>query len=567
MNLPEHKKCRRGLCPAAYFAATAMLLLSSYSYGQVQGQLGQGQFGQGQLGQGMLGQGQPGQPGQLGQAGNVPAQTAEGGWRIRPQMTLIETYTDNVTFARGNSQKSDFITQINPGIWVTGVGRRFNLNAQYTMNNLIYAEQSNFTRTRQQLNATATTELIENLFFVDGRATMSQQNTTLFGPQAIDNVNVTGNRTDVRSFNVSPYIRHRFQDFATTELRYSRNIVSSSSNALFNSQADAFLAGLNSGTAFNTLSWGLNYSNQTVHFSGSSRSVELERSIANVRYMVTRQFGLTAMGGYERNSFISIRGNPSSPTWMVGFVWEPSERTNIAVSGGQRFYGNTYAGSVSHRTRMTVWNASYNESITTFNQQAGLGSSTALGSSLGQLLAAQNPTFSPDIIQQNSNALLGLGFSGSIFSPNNFLTNRLFLQKTLQASVAMNGIRNTVVFRIFNMSRRAFSPDSVDANLVGTANLALLNNTKQSGANLLWSYRISELTSANLNLAFTRFNFLSTDRVDDFKLVNLSLTRQLPQIRPNLNSMIQFRHQERASNQPGGGYSENAIIASLNMSY
>ena len=143
---------------------------------------------------------------------------------------------------------------------------------------------------------------------------------------------------------------------------------------------------------------------------------------------------------------------------MVGFVWEPTERTNIAVSGGQRFYGNTYAGLVTHRTRLTVWDASYNESLTTFNQQAGLGSCPTMGGSLSQLLAAQNPTFSPDIIQQNSNALLGLGFSGSFFSPTNFLTNRLFLQKTLQASVAMNGIRNTVVFRIFNLTRRAFSP-------------------------------------------------------------------------------------------------------------
>lgn len=552
MKVPENNKCHRSLFPAVYLAATAMMLLSAYSYGQAQGQLGQGMLGQGQS----------------GQAGNVPAQTAEGGWRIRPQMSLFETYTDNVTFARGDFKKSDFITQINPGIWVTGVGRRFNVNAQYTMNNLIYAEQSNFTRTRQQLNATATAELIENFFFVDGRAINSQQNATLFGPQAIDNVNVTGNRVNITTLSASPYIRHRFQDFATTELRYTRNQVSSSSNALFNSQTDAFQAGLNSGTASRTLIWGLNYSNQTIHFSSTNRPpVELERSIANVRYMVTRQFGLTAMGGYERNSFISIRGNTSSPTWMVGFVWEPTESTNIAVSGGKRFYGNTYAGSINHRTRLTVWNASYNETITTFNQQTGLGSSAGVAGSLSQLLAAQNPTFSPDITQQNSSALLGLGGSGSFFNPTNFLTNQLFLQKALQASVAMNSVKNTVVFRIFNLTRKSLTSDSVDANLAGAANLALLNNTKQSGANVLWSHRISDLTTANLNLAFTRYSFLSTDRVDDLKLINLSMTRRLPQIRPNLNSMIQVRHQERTSNQIGAAYSENAIIASLNMSF
>jgi uncharacterized protein (PEP-CTERM system associated) len=547
MNQPENKKCQRDLLPAAYFAVSAILLMSSYSYGQTMRPLGQSRDA-------LL-------------ARDASLQAGEGGWRFLPRISVFETYTDNVTFARGNLKESDFITQLNPGISVLGVGRRFNVNVNYTMNNLIYANNSNFTRVRHQLNATGTAELIENLFFVDGRALNTQQNATLFGPQAVDNVNVTGNRVNVMALSASPYIRHRFQNFATTELRYTRNMVNSSSNALSNSQGDSFQAGLNSGTAFNTLNWGLNYSNQMVHFDSSNRTIELERSVANLRYMVTNQFGLTATGGYERNSFISIRGKPSSPTWTVGFSWMPSERTSVVASAGQRFFGPTYSLLASHRTRLTVWNASYSQNITTFNQQAGLGSSAALGGSLSQLLAAQNPTASPDFIQQSSNALTGLGLSGSYFGSTNYLTNQLFLQKALQASVTMNGASNTVVFRIFDLTRQAWSPASVDAALVNAANLALLNHTRQSGANMLWSYRVSELTRANLNLAYTRFSYLSVGRVDDLKFVSLSMTRQIWQAQPNLNGMIQVRHQERSSNQAGGAYSENAIIASLNMSF
>ena len=117
------------------------------------------------------------------------------------------------------------------------------------------------------------------------------------------------------------------------------------------------------------------------------------------------------------------------------------------------------------------------------------------------------------------------------------------------------------------MTRQAWSSASVDASLVNGVNPALLNHTRQSGANALWSYRISELTRANLNLAFTRFSYLSVGRVDDLKLISLSMTRQLWQAQPSLNGMIQVRHQERSSNQAGGAYSENAIIASLNMSF
>ncbi|SFN78852.1 uncharacterized protein, PEP-CTERM system associated [Nitrosospira briensis] len=523
MKVPEHKRRHSALFQAACALGTVALLLSSYS------------------------------------------NAAE--WKVLPRLRVLETYSDNLRMTRNDNGSGDLITQINPGLSVSSVARRFSLDADYTMNNLIYAEASNFNRIRHQLNATATTELIEDLFFVDGRARIRQQNVSLLGPQSFDNVNVTGNRADVRTFSVSPYLRHRFQNFASAELRYTRSLVTSNANSLFNSSGDSFSGGLNSGTAFQTLSWGVNYSNQMVHFDRNDRTVEMERTIANLGYRITPQFGLTASGGYERNSFISIRGNPSSPTWTVGFFWNPSERTSIVANAGQRFFGDTYFVLANHRTRMTVWDVSYSEDITTFNQQAQAGAPINLAGSLGQLLGAQNPTFSPGLIQENSGALLGLGASGAFFDPNNFFTNRLFLQKRFQASVAMNGTRNTLVFRVFNMTRKAFSPESVDVGIVGAENLALLNHTRQSGANAMWSYRLSNLTRANVNFGYSRFSFLGHDREDDFMLSSISLTRQFPQILRNLNGMIMVRHNERDSNRPGGNYRENAALASLSISF
>lgn len=487
-------------------------------------------------------------------------------WKLVPQLSLRETYSDNVRLRPEGFEQGDFVTQINPGFFLTGVGPRFNLGANYTMNNLIYADQSNLTRMRHQLSARGTAELMEDFFFVDGRAGIAQQNISLFGPQAIDNVNVTGNRADVRTFYVSPYIHHRFKDLASAELRYAHNIVSTSANSLRNTQGDSFMARLNSGTAFNILHWGLNYSNHMIHYERTGRTAELERAIGNLRYMVTSRFGLTATGGYERNSFLSIRGSPSSPTWTAGFTWTPFERTSIVANAGKRFFGDTYFADARHRTRLTTWNFSYVEDITTFNQQAllgGLAPPAAL--SLNQLTAAQNPNIDPGLIQQNTDALLGPEFSGSFFVPTNFFTNQLFLQKRLQASVALKGVRNTLVLTGFNMTRQAYSPE-VDADLIGGVNVALLRHTRQTGANALWSYRISQLTRANLNLGYTRFRFLGTDREDDLRLIRVSLTRQFPQILPNLNGTIEYRRNERDSNQ-GTNYRENAVMAAVNMSF
>ncbi|SEA14904.1 TIGR03016 family PEP-CTERM system-associated outer membrane protein [Nitrosospira multiformis] len=490
-------------------------------------------------------------------------------WKILPRLSLIETYSDNLRLSSGGSGRGDFVTQINPGILLNGTGRRFNLTADYTMNNLIYAQNSDLTRIRQQLSAKGTAELMEDFFFVDGTAIIAQQNISLLGPQALNNVNVTGNRADVRTFNVSPYIRHRFKDFASAELRYGHNIVTSNANLLQNSQADNFSALVNSGTDFGKLHWGLSYSHSRIHFDRTDRTVELERSVGNLRYMFTPRFGLTGMGGYERNSFLSIRGNPSSPTWTAGFVWTPNERTNIVANAGQRFYGATYFAQAIHRTRLTIWNFNYIEEITTFNQQSQLGSAgSAFGvaNSLNQLLGAQFPNFSPEIIQQNVGLLLGPNFSGSFLVPSNFFTNRLFLQKRLEASVALNGVRNTLVLRGFNMSRKAYSPEDVDLDLLGAANAALLNHTIQTGGTALWSYRVSQFTTANLTFGYTRFTFPNSERKDDVRLISTSLTRQFPQILPNLSATIQYRRNERDSNQ-GGDYRENAAIAFVNMTF
>ena len=488
-------------------------------------------------------------------------------WSVVPRLSLWETYSDNIRLGRVSGDRDDFVTQINPGVTVNGTARRFNLDASYMMNNLIYAKSDDLSRMRHQLTARGTAELYEDWFFVDGRAAITQQNISPLGPQAIDNVNVTGNRADVRTYSVSPYLRHRFQDFASGEVRYMRNYVNSNANALFNSHGDSVSANLSSGTAFPVFRWGLSYSNQMITFDRTGRTVELERSIANLGYRVTSQFSLTATGGYERNSFISIRNKHSSPTWTVGFIWMPSERTNIIANAGQRFFGDTYFVQASHRTRLMVWDASYDENITTFNQQAQQGGGAAIANSLSQLLAAQNPGMSPGLIQQNAGALLGLGLSGAFFDPNNFFTNRLFLQKRLQASVAMNGSKNTVVLRAFNMTRNALSAASDDFGLFGAANAALLSHTRQTGGNALWSYRLTNLTRANLNFGYTRYAFLGVNREDDHMLVRLSLSRQFPEIMRNLTGVVEVRHNQRDSNQPGANYRENGVVLALNMTF
>ncbi|MEK6736127.1 MAG: TIGR03016 family PEP-CTERM system-associated outer membrane protein [Pseudomonadota bacterium] len=485
-----------------------------------------------------------------------PTDSLSAEWNLRPMLTVSETYTDNLRlggvgggfggggfggFGRSAKKEGDFITQINPGFSLTGTGRRFKLDSNYMMNNLIFAENPDRSRIRHRLSANGTAELMRDLFFVDGSAAIFQQNTSLLGAQTTDNINLTGNRADMRVYSVSPYLRHRFQDFATTELRYTHGIVESSAGGLRNSQRDSYQFSLNSGDYFRILNWGLNYVHNTIHIDGnnfrSGRTIEMERSAANLRYNITPRFGLTAVGGYERNSFISIRGRSSSPFWTAGFVWAPDERTNISVRAGQRFFGPTFGGELDHRTRLTTWNARYSEDITTMNQQAGQFNAFGLS----------------NIDPFGGQALLGL---------NNFLTNRVFLQKRFQASVTVNGAKNTTTLTVFNMFREAYTPAIEDFELLGT-DAALLNKTKQTGGNATWSHRITPRTSVNFNAGFVRFKFLAADRVNDNLIYSVDLTKRFL---PNMTGVLQYRRIERDSNQFSTAVA-NMITASLTMNF
>lgn len=492
------------------------------------------------------------------------AQAAE--WDIRPRLSISETYTDNVRlggvggfggFGGSGTSRSDFITQINPGIDLTGSGRRFDVNTNYTLNSLFFVNNER-TLIRQQLNSNGTAEIFRDLLFIDGRAAISQQNAFLFGSQAPDNANLSGNLRDVRTWSISPYMRHRFKNLASGEVRYARSGVSSNARNFFNNSSDAFIASLNSGSAFKTLGWGLNFTHTEISRERAGidlGKIELERTTGTLRYVVTSQFSLIGAGGYERNSFLSIRGKPSSHFWTAGFSWAPTRRTSLSASAGERFFGRTFSGSFEHRTRRTLWNASYVEDITTFGQQSLLGGAILNAGFLGQL---------PGL---DGTGLLNQGLPLILSDPNNFLTNRLFLLKSFQASLTLNGRKNTVVFRVFNMTRKSFSPDQEDADLIGLPNALLTRDTRQTGGNILWNHRLGPRTNVNFNFGYTQFEFNTVGGTNDNIIATLGINRQLSE---KINVSLLYRHIRRLTgnvNNFNNNFSANAITATLNMNF
>lgn len=481
-------------------------------------------------------------------------------WKIVPSINLRETYTDNVNLSPQGTKKTDFITEISPGISVTGSGPGLKVQAAYVMQNVLYANNSSNNATHHQLNADMNAELVNNLFFLDGNASISRQNISAFGAQSNRDINITNNTSEIRTYSISPYLSHDFGNFASSELRYTHDYVGSSTPGLLASQADYISFKLNSGTSFRTTGWGLQYHKQKVD-QNSTDAVDNESYSANIHHLLSSRFSVNATVGYEKFSYLSLKEKPEGYFWTTGFSWAPTSRTNVMMTAGKRFYGNTYSLAANHRSRSTIWSLSYDEDITSTRSQFLLPATINTASFLNNLWASSIPD--PVTRQQIVDTFLrDTGIPRALSDSVNSFTNRFFLQKRLQASAAFNSAKTTTIFSVFNTLREAQTSQAIDSALLGLSNLSLQDNTRQIGGNAILNWQISPRSSMNISAGYSRVNALATERVDRNKTFSIALTKQF---KPDLRGTIEIRRLQQNSNQSNGVIRENAISASILM--
>jgi uncharacterized protein (PEP-CTERM system associated) len=92
----------------------------------------------------------------------------------------------------------------------------------------------------------------------------------------------------------------------------------------------------------------------------------------------------------------------------------------------------------------------------------------------------------------------------------------------------------------------------------------LNDSTKSIGGNALWSWHFSGRTNINASAGYTKSRSISTDTASTSRTFLLGLTRQF---QPKVNGSLNLRHNEQDTNLGSGNYRENAIIATLHMTF
>lgn len=492
------------------------------------------------------------------------SQPAQAAWTFTPNLELRETYSDNVMLARSGREQGAWTTEISPGFTVSKRSDRVRFDATYQLH--YFKGPSRFSddedRVQNALAARLAAELVGDWLYFDGAASIRQRPVSAFGPQVSDGAYANSNRSEVRTYSASPYLRHRFGSTATAELRYVRDKVETGGGRLRNTDGQTVLLNVASGARFTDLGWNLLLREERID---DDRSPETSATTASfgLRYSLSRTMALTGNVGYDKYDYAALGGVTKGNSWSTGFIYTPSSRTRIEASAGRRFYGDSYHLSANHRARRAAFSLSYSDAVTNTRAQFLLPSTVDTADMLDRLFMSAFPD--PVARRKAVEAYIrATGLPPSLADSINYFSNRYFLQKQLRAAVVLRGSRTRTVFSAFGTRRNALSVAEADSALLGPSSFTLNNNTEQRGASALWNYRLDGKTDFNASVEANRVESITTGLVRNHTATRLSLNHQFER---KLSGVVELR---RLTGPAAGGldkYVENAISAGVLMQF
>jgi uncharacterized protein (PEP-CTERM system associated) len=494
-------------------------------------------------------------------------------WRFEPSVSATATYTDNANQSESDPEDALILT-VRPGFGLRSEGsRRVQASVSYGLSGVARFGEDESTDLNHNLGAIGKAELVEDFLFIDGTASISQELISLTGSPAGADIN-DSNRATVGTYSISPYIQKRLGTFANAQARYTTGGAIFENNVASDSSVNSFSAGLTSGTRFDDLSWGLNYSirkaeNRNAATAATNADTTFERASATVGYALTRKFRVFGTVGQEWNDFLSSSGTDGS-SYSVGFGWSPTRRTSIEASVGERYFGNTYSFSGSHITRSSRWTVRYSEDVSDITQQfleqtsrifwvcnTGIPVRETQDFTNPDPTSCVGPVSSGELAQLLFNSIPGVTIADLVAANllNIGIANGVFIIKSFTAGVS------------WDVGRLGFGLSARDTRRL----FQVLSDAQDhvQGVTGSVSYRLSPKTTANSSLSLTRNSVDAAvsggpAREDDLLSLNLGLSHRFSD---KLNGALTFRHTQRDSNEANADYQENSLTASVNMRF
>lgn len=482
-------------------------------------------------------------------------------WRFNSSANTRATFTDNVRLAPRGSEQSDWITEVSPSVGVVGRGARLQLNANYTFTYRAFTNNDQANGHSNALRAGGLLDIWDRKLFLQGSASVAQQNISTLGALTSSNANLNASRVEVRQAALNPYWVSRLGSYANLRAQLTLSRVESDGSAsALGSDTQGTQITLSSGPFFSDMGWTVSHAtSQSESQSGQFSKRETENYSATLRYRIGPTLSALVTFGADNNSFSNARGSSSGNFYTFGLNWIPSERTSVNAQVGERYFGKTASLDASHRTRLTTWQVSYNEQIVTtpgvFSSPVSIDTFTAID----RLFLAQFPD--PIERQQIVEAfIVQNGLPTTLSTSVDFLTNQVSLSKRLQGVFGLRGTRGSALLSVFHSDRES---QTTDVPVLANDPFALSNSVIQVGYSGVLSWRFSEFTSGSASLGQQKSKSVGS-RTDKNNTLRLGLTHRLA---PKLTGSVEYRFLDRDSSAANADVRENAVVGTLNMSF
>lgn len=483
-----------------------------------------------------------------------PVSARAEGWRITAETEVRMIQSDNIGFSP-TAPASDTLTEMTPTIGITRNSPRLKLNAHYAPRLLYYFEDTFASRISNNLNADGTLEVVDDLFFLNGRASVSERRKSVFNAQPNLVNNTVGDSSQSRVFALSPSMRGKFRlgDIATWSSNYTI------ARSELSSQEGAMTARTLTGTLQGTpakLGWKADYSSRTTE-SDTSGSTDRDSLVGSLIFRPDVEIELTGRYGYEKSSLGTRR---DGATYGAGVVWTPTPRTSFSLDGDEHPYGSTAKFNLSHRLPRTAFNATYTRSIVsridTLLEGAGLQELYDALALTEPYASIVDPIERQEAIEADARAgrIPGLG---SVDSP--VLSDNEFLRTRWQVSAVHTGARNSLSLTMF----KSTSDSGTGSSGALTGDFLLSPVVEQKGWTVGLSHRLGSTSSLS-------FSFSSSD-------TNGSRSAQAQTKRDIFNATLSTAFGARTSGSIGlrmmrgtvttGDVDENALIATMNTRF
>ena len=467
-----------------------------------------------------------------------------GTW-IEPRVTTGVTLTNNGPLVP-NDPPSEQILEVTPGIRVVLNGPRAKGFLDYSLSALYHAQGTSGDNFRNALNADMTFEAVDNRLFIDASGIISDEVISAYGTQSFGRVDA--NRSETKSFRVSPYVRGMLGSMAEYELRYSLETLQTDTIFRSDITAQDLALSLRSDISGRRFGWLADASVQEADYSLDRRTrSNLVRG--GLLYAASPQLLLTLLAGRESNDIITPTRESYSTTGL-NLDWRPSNRTRLQVGVERRYFGTGHNVSLEHRSGRTVWRFVDARDVADSPLDAQTASLGSVYSLLDNLYATQepDPVRRAQLVEAE---LLRLGLPANANGLQGVLASTATLDRAQQLSVALVGMRDVVTVALTRSSSRRLGTGLNVGDDLDNGNVI-----RQQAWSVNYSHRLTPITTYNAGVTWQKYDGLVAGETNRLTSIALGMTTRI-----SLRTSATLQLLRALYDRAGGSYRETAVSA------